>query len=79
VFLEWGLGEQGILPEIWGKEGIGIGESIEGSKDKVSEGLSVTSGLSENILNSGHVQDLLGGSGSDDSSSSGSRNKSYSD
>lgn len=35
--------------------------------------------MSKDILNSGHVQDLLGGTGSDNTSSSWSRNKSDSD
>jgi len=65
------LQQSGLLPQLRGQETVSLGQGIEGGLDKVTHSLGATGGGGKDILDSGHGQDLLGGSGSDDTSSSG--------
>jgi len=67
----------GFLPQIRGQVGIGIVEGSEGSLYEVSKCLCASLGLSEHILNSSILKDLLWCSGCYDTSTSWSRYKSY--
>jgi len=71
------LVQLGLLPQIRGQVGIGIGKSSKGSLDEVSEGLGASLGLSEDILNACILKNFLGSSGSDDSSTTRSRYESH--
>jgi len=73
------LAQLGLLPEIRCQVSVGGVEGSEGSLDKVTHGLGGTSGLSENILNTSHGENLLGGTSSDDTSTTRSRHKSDTD
>lgn len=77
--LVWNWEEAGFLPEVWGKESVGVVEGVEGSLDEVSEGLGGTTSLSVDVLNTGELEDLLWNTSSDDSSTSWGWDKTYAD
>jgi len=52
-------------PEIGGKVGVGLDESVVGGEDEVAQSLGVTTRLSVAIVDTSVLQDLLGGLGSD--------------
>ena len=60
--VNWG----GLLPLVWGKEGIGSLDSLVGGDKEVGGGLGVTKGAGEDILETGHVKELLGDGTGDD-------------
>jgi len=66
----------GGLPEIGSQVLIGFLEGVEGSLQEVFSGLGATLGGGLNILNTGHLEDLLGGGGSDDTRTSGTGDQS---
>jgi len=71
--------ELGLSPEIRGQERVGLGQSVEGGLDEVSESLGSTSGGGEAIVNSGVVQNLLGDLTSDNAGTTGGRHKTHAD
>jgi hypothetical protein len=73
------LKQSGLLPEIRSQIAIGRGKSIEGGLHKVTHSLGRSSGLCEDILNTGELEDLLGGTGGDDAGTTGSGHKSHRD
>jgi len=79
VFVVWGLVKFGFFPQIRGQVSVGVGKSKESSLDEVTKGLSGSSGLSENVLDTSVLKNLLWCSGSDNTSTSWGRDKSYRD
>lgn len=69
----------GLSPEIGGQIQVGLFKSVEGGSDEVSLGSGLTLRTGVDITNTGHLQDLLGGGGSNDTSTSGGGDKSNSD
>lgn len=68
----WAAHEVGLLPEIGGEESVGLGESVEGGSGEVLYGLGLATGAGEHITDTSELEDLFGGGGTDDSSSTGS-------
>jgi len=79
VGLEGSLGEDGRLPEFGGQVAVGLSEGMESSLNEVTHSLGVTSGGGVHIIDTSHGDELLGDGGGDDTSTSGSGDKSYSD
>lgn len=77
--MEWSLAESCFLPQIRGQISVGVAKSKEGSFDEVTKGLGGSSGLSEDIINTSIVKNLLWSSGSNNTSTSWSRYKAYTD
>jgi hypothetical protein len=71
--------EVGFGPEIRGQETVGLLKSIIGCFDEVFEGSGLTSWTGETVLNSGELEKLFGGGGTNDTWTSGSGHKSYAD
>ena len=57
---EWGLDDFGLAPEIWGKVLVGLGESLEGSLDKVLGGSGMARGAGVAIIDTCELEELLG-------------------
>jgi len=79
VGLEWSLLEDSGGPEIGSQVAVGLLDGIVGGLDEVSEGLGVSFSVGVDILETGVRQDLLGCLGSDNTSTTRSRNQSESD
>ena len=62
-----GLGVSGLLPELWGEEGVGVLPRLKGGLDEVAHGLGGTPGAGVDIIDTGHLENLLGRRGRDDS------------
>lgn len=77
--LEGALDELALSPEIRSQISVGLLDGEEGGLHEVTHSLGASSGLGVNVLNTGELQDLLGGTGSNDTSTSGSGHKSYRD
>jgi len=71
VLLEGSGNILGLAPEFGGEEAIGLGKSVEGGLDEVTKGLGGATGAGEAILNTGELENLLGGAGSDDTGTTG--------
>mmetsp|Transcript_18641 Transcript_18641/g.52411 ORF Transcript_18641/g.52411 Transcript_18641/m.52411 type:complete len:255 (-) Transcript_18641:257-1021(-) len=71
-FLQWRLGVLGLAPQVRGQETIGLGQSKEGGLDEVAQGLAGAGRGGVAVLNTSHLQHLLGHTGSYDTSTSGS-------
>jgi len=69
----------GGLPEIGGQIFVGFLEGVESGLQEVFSGLGATSGGGLDVLNTSHLEDLLGGGGSNDTRTSGTGDKSNSD
>jgi len=69
----------GGFPKIGGQVLVSFLEGVESSLQEVFSSLGATSSTGLNILNTGHLQDLLGGGGSDDTRTSGTGDQSDSD
>jgi len=82
---ELGVGIEGMVitlwlaPEVGGQEGVGVLKSVEGGSDEVTlgSGLSLRTGV--NVTDTGQLEDLLGGGGSNDAGTSGGGDESNSD
>ena len=66
VLDEWVVNNIGLLPLVWGKEVVGSFDSLVGGDKEVGGGLGVTKGAGEDILETGHVKELLGDGTGDD-------------
>jgi len=79
VLFDQGSFVSGSFPEIGGQIFVGFLEGVESSLQEVFSGLGATSGGGLDVLNTSHLEDLLGGRGSDDTRTSGTGDKSDSD
>jgi len=75
MLVEGCFGEKILFPKIRGQISIGLYQSIEGSLDKISKGFGASTRGGEHIIDSCKGQNLLGNSGSDDSSTTRGGNK----
>lgn len=71
VFLEGRLLESGGGPEVGGEVAVGFEEGLVGGLDEVTQGAGRTAGAGVHILDTSHLEDLLGGTSSDDTSTTG--------
>merc|ERR1719483_891382 len=71
------LGEDSLLPEVGGEVTVGLGNGSVGCLGKVSECSSGALGRGVAILNSSHLEELLGDGSGDDASSTRSRDESH--
>jgi len=78
-FLVRSLGEQGLGPQVRGEVRVGVTDGSEGSLDKVTEGTGGTAGGSVTVGDTGKSEELLGGRGSDDTGTTGSRDQTSED
>jgi len=78
LLVRW-LGEHGLLPQVWGQVGVSLANGLVGGLGEVAEGGGGTCGRGVTILNTGHVQKLLGDRGADNSCSSWSRDQTHED
>jgi hypothetical protein len=69
----------GLLPEIGSQVSVGFLEGVEGGLQEVFSGLGAASGGGLDVSNTSHLEDLLGGGGSDDTRTSGTGDESDSD
>lgn len=76
---EWRWDEFGGGPEIWGQEGVGLGNSLEGGSSEVLHSSGLTSRASVAILDTSELQKSLGDWSTNDTSSSWGWDESYSD
>lgn len=67
VLLQRRLLELGLEPEVGRKEAVGVGQGLEGGLNKVTEGTRVPGGRGVAVLDTSHLQNLLGGASGDDS------------
>jgi hypothetical protein len=61
------------LPQVGGKELVGLGDGSQGSLQEVSLGRGGSGRLGVTVLDSGHLEETFGSGGGDDVSSSGWR------
>lgn len=66
----------GLLPEIGGQVLVGFLKGVESGLQEVFSGLGAASGGGLDVLDTSHLEDLLGGGGSDDTRTSGTGDKS---
>ena len=59
------------LPQVGGKELVGLGDGGQGSLQEVSLGRGGSGGLGVTVLDSGHLEETFRGGGGDDVGSSG--------
>merc|ERR1711934_301383 len=71
------LGEDGLLPEVGGQVTVGLSNGSVGCLGKVSQSSSGALGRGVAILNSSHLEELLGNRSRDDTSSTRSRDESH--
>jgi len=69
------LGEGGLSPELRRKETVAVTDGSEGSLDEVTKGTGGTTGSGVAIGDTSEGKDLLGSGGSDDTSTTGSRDQ----
>jgi hypothetical protein len=69
------LGEGSLSPELGAKETIGVTNGSEGSLDEVTKGTGGTTGSGVAIGDTSEGKNLLGGGGSNDTSTTGSRDQ----
>jgi hypothetical protein len=72
-------GEDGWGPQFGGKEAVGLGQGVEDSHSQVSSGTGVSTGRRVHVLNTSHVQQLLGDQRGDDAGTSWSWDQSDTD
>lgn len=65
----------GLLPQVGRQETVCVGDSDEGSLQGVLEGLGRTGGGCVDVLDTGQLEQTLNGGGSDETSTTGSRNQ----
>eukprot|EP00091_Calanus_sinicus_P015551 TRINITY_DN3391_c0_g1_i7.p1 TRINITY_DN3391_c0_g1~~TRINITY_DN3391_c0_g1_i7.p1 ORF type:complete len:167 (-),score=26.95 TRINITY_DN3391_c0_g1_i7:63-563(-) len=71
--------EDSLLPQVWGQIGVGGGDSSIGGLGKVTQSSSGALGRGVAIINTGHLQQLLGDRGGDDASTTGGWDQSHPD
>jgi len=74
-----GLLEHCLLPQIWGQVGVSSSDGSVGSLSKISKSSSGSLGRGVTILNAGHLEQLLGDGGGDDTSTTGCGDQSHPD
>ena len=74
--LVWWDGESFVLPEVWGEEGVGRADSLESGLGEVSKGGGGAASRGVAIFKTGHLHKLLGDWTANETSSSGSGDKS---
>jgi len=79
VLLSRGVLEHSGGPHLRRQERVGLGKSLVHGDGKIASGTGVSSGGRVHILDTSHVQELLGDKGSDDSGSTGSRDQTHTD
>jgi len=79
MLLEGGRLDGGLSPQVRGEEGVGALEGVVGGLDEVAEGLGVTGGLSEHVLDTGVGKHLLGGGTSNETGTLGGGHEADSD
>jgi len=79
VLLKRGLGESILGPHVGGEVGVGLLDGVEGGLGEVSKGLGVTTRRGENVLNTSESDELLGDTGGDDTSTTGSGDETHGD
>merc|ERR1711991_78925 len=65
------LGECGLGPHVWGQVCVGVADSLESGLGEVAKGGSLTGGRGITIVNTSHHQQLLGDTGSNETSTTG--------
>ena len=63
--------EDGLLPQVGGQVGVGGGHGSVGSLGEVSKSTSGATGAGVAVLDTGHLEQLLGDGGGDDACSAG--------
>merc|ERR1719458_1873016 len=71
VLLVGGLLEQGLLPQVRGQVGVGLGDGGVGGLGEISKRAGGSFGRGVTVLDAGHLQQLLGHGGGHDASSAG--------
>merc|ERR1712061_639496 len=71
--------EYGLLPEVWSQVGIGGSHRSVGGLGKVTKGAGGSSGAGVAVLDTGHLQQLLGDGGGHDPGTAGSGAQSHPD
>merc|ERR1719458_2398616 len=71
VLLVGGLLEQGLLPQVRGQVGVGLGDGGVGGLGEISKRAGGSLGRGVTVLDAGHLQQLLGHGGGHDASSTG--------
>lgn len=79
VLLERRLGKSILGPHVGGEVGVGLLDGVEGGLGEVSKGLGVTTRRGEDVLDTGESDELLGDTGSDDTSTTGGRDETHGD
>jgi hypothetical protein len=74
-----GRSEHSGLPEVGGKEAVGLGERVEERHRQVTTSSGVAAGRRVYVLNASHGQQLLGDDRGDNARSSGSRDQTNAD
>merc|ERR1711878_28362 len=69
--------EHGLLPQVGGQVGVGGSHSSIGRLGKVTKGAGGTSGAGVAVLNTGHLQQLLGDGGGHNAGTTGGRDQSH--
>ena len=71
VLLVGRLHEHSLLPQVGGEEGVGLADGSVGGLGKVAEGAGGATGRGVAILDTSHLQQLLGDGGRDDAGTTG--------
>ena len=58
-------------PEVGGEVGVSLGDAVEGGLDEVTKSTGGTGGASVDILDTSELEELLGGAGGNDTSTTG--------
>jgi hypothetical protein len=75
--LEGGLGEDGLLPQVWGEIAIGLSDGSIGGLGEVTKGSGLATGGGVAVLNTGHLQQLLGDGGTHNAGTTGSGDQTH--
>ena len=77
--LVWRLLEHGLLPQVWCQVGVGGGHSSVGSLGEVTQSSSGSTSRGVAVINTSHLQQLLGDRSGDNTSSTRSGDQSHPD
>ena len=79
IFLVGGLGEHSLLPEVGGQEAVGLRDSGVGRLGEVTQSAGGATGRSVAILDTSHLQELLGHRGGHDTGTTGGGDQTHPD
>ena len=79
IFLVGGLGEHGLLPEVGGQETVGLRNSGIGRLGEVTQSPGGATGRGVAILDTGHLQQLLGHRGGNNTGTTGGGDQTHPD